>query len=215
MRVVLLISLGVLASCAAPTPPTTEEIAQAKAAAKPSSQAAAPLAAMRYFGPTLKDPEAARYTFEPITNAVGVFDAGFGSTFHSPGWFMCGTINGKNSYGGYVGAERFIVRFDPKVGDVVANGVMDSSGLSIASGRCISLHRVSPDPAGLRSGPIGAMTTQQPAPAAPAPPQARAAMTPDEARAEIRRVYELGQRGHIGEAEYNRRMKEATRALQQ
>ena len=55
-----------------------------------------------YYSNTLFDPYSAQYTFEePIKRYVRA-----GEIF---GWAVCGTINAKNRFGGYVGAERYWV----------------------------------------------------------------------------------------------------------
>lgn len=51
-----------------------------------------------YMAQRLKDPESARYQF---LNAPRKAWNGFGGRKY--GWAVCATINGKNSYGGYVG----------------------------------------------------------------------------------------------------------------
>ena len=93
-----------IAACA--TSPTPEEMAAGQRAMRPTSQEAAEAAVIKYFGATLKDPESARYTFRAPTN--GYLVVGSARQF---GWFMCGTVNAKNSYSGYVGASPFLVLF--------------------------------------------------------------------------------------------------------
>lgn len=55
-----------------------------------------------YYSKTLFDPYSAKYTFEePIKRYVR------GGTIF--GWAVCGTLNAKNRFGGYVGTKRFWV----------------------------------------------------------------------------------------------------------
>lgn len=53
----------------------------------------------------LKDPESARFEW-PHDFTYGWYRRPFGKKYE--GWFTCGTINAKNSYGGYVGRAAAI-----------------------------------------------------------------------------------------------------------
>lgn len=57
----------------------------------------------------LKDPESAqlRLTRGPVLTRV---DAGEGAY---SGWLVCADVNAKNSYGGYIGFERYLFVIDP------------------------------------------------------------------------------------------------------
>ena len=81
--------------------------ADAEIATKPPSEAAAHEAIVSYFASQLKNPDSARYSFLPLTNGVVIMVGK-----HKAGWFMCGTVNSKNSFGGYAGLSVFIVHFD-------------------------------------------------------------------------------------------------------
>lgn len=57
-----------------------------------------------YLSKNLFDPYSAFFTF---SDPLKVKMAGGSSPF---GWAVCGTLNAKNRYGGYVGAEPYIVK---------------------------------------------------------------------------------------------------------
>jgi hypothetical protein len=78
-----------------------------------------------YFARTLKDPESARYTFLPLVNGVSVMGSPISSKPRLVGWFVCGTVNSKNSCGGYVGAKSFLAYFDPRNGNRVEDGSIE------------------------------------------------------------------------------------------
>jgi len=60
-------------------------------------------------GSTLKDPYSAIFTFSRGPSKGGVRDMhGRVSDYDFFGWVVCGTVNAKNSYGGYVGAVPFV-----------------------------------------------------------------------------------------------------------
>lgn len=69
-------------------------------------------AAMSYFNATLKDPYSANisYGFEALNSNTGITS-------------VCGYVNAKNSYGAYIGTQRFYV-------DVAANGRVISGGIN-------------------------------------------------------------------------------------
>jgi hypothetical protein len=120
--------------------PTPQEIAKASRAKPPASEQSAQTAVVRYFAPKLKDPESARYTFRPAENGVAILDdASSGTTRHS-GWFMCGTITAKNSYGDYV-ERTFITYFDPPTGTTVVDGTVELPGDTfVVGGWCQKLY---------------------------------------------------------------------------
>lgn len=134
-RTILLLTIGgALASCATP-PPSPEELAAAKAMPAPASQADAENAAREYFNDVLKDPSSAVYKFrQPISGIVRAYD----HTYR--GWFMCGDVNAKNSYGGYTGFSRFVVQFDQFTGMKVVEDFADSGNDRLAARMCKELY---------------------------------------------------------------------------
>lgn len=123
-----------VAACAA-MPPTTAETASMQNAPKPSSQVAAEKAVVQYFDGSLKDPDSARYTF--LAPTMGSLVNGNLRQF---GWFMCGTVNAKNSYGGYTGGRVFLAYFDPYSSDHVRDGSVDSGQYSIVTNWCRGIY---------------------------------------------------------------------------
>lgn len=79
----------------------------------------------RAIGEGLKDPYSAMYTFDRGPLRGGLRDMyGRVSDYDFFGWIVCGTVNARNSYGGYVGASQYVA--------------------VIRSGRVIYHHLVSP-----------------------------------------------------------------------
>jgi hypothetical protein len=122
-------ALGLLSGCAIDPTPTKDEVRQIQNMPKPSSTQDA---AVAWLQENLKDPDSARYRgFRPPVagvlalpnlNARGGQDfEHFGSTRRA-GWFMCGQVNAKNSYGGYTGFEPFMVYFSPADPSIVTDG---------------------------------------------------------------------------------------------
>lgn len=85
-----------------------------------------------YFNSILKDPESARYTFEPPFKAYSQ-DGSLSSTGGGVryGYVTGVQVNAKNSYGGYTGNQLYVFMF--------SNGVMYDSTLNFQYGR---VHRV-------------------------------------------------------------------------
>lgn len=107
------ITAASLAGCAA-APVTQSELAAADYGA-PQSQDQAVAAAVSWLESYLKDPYSAHYTWQPIYKGIvttSMLDGGR----HLPGYILDGTVNAKNSYGGYTGAQdfQFLIR-DGKV----------------------------------------------------------------------------------------------------
>jgi hypothetical protein len=127
------LALFLLGACA--VAPKPEELAAGQRAVMPASEEAAQAAVVSYFAQTLKDPESARYTYRELRN--GWLVIGSARQF---GWFMCGTVNAKNSYGGYVGAHAFIAYFDPYAGERVVDGSMDSGRYVIVGNWCRQIY---------------------------------------------------------------------------
>jgi hypothetical protein len=122
---------------AAGKPFTGAELQAKLAAAKaPASEKAAQEAVKVFFNKTLRDPESARYSFQPMVRGQA----------HSRddqrplvGWFMCGTINSKNGFGGYAGQAPWIVYFKPDDPAHVQWGLLGDDGdvwTVTANGRC-------------------------------------------------------------------------------
>lgn len=65
--------------------------------------------AISYFSARLREPDSAKWQFFPAP-AYGT--ASYGAGYDAgTGWFLCGTVNGKNGYGGFTGPTFFLVRF--------------------------------------------------------------------------------------------------------
>ena len=100
-----------LVGCASAPPKSQEEIKNAYYGTFPGMNQCQQLA-MRAVGNSLKDPYTARYRFEP--SCPKNYLNSYGKYYY--GYHMGGTVNGKNSYGGYVGETRFDV--------IIQNGVV-------------------------------------------------------------------------------------------
>jgi hypothetical protein len=138
-RVLALVLLaGALSGCADLTSqePTPQELSKADRAKPPASEQSAQAAVVRYFAPKLKS---AHYTFSPAANGVAILDDDTSGTTRVSGWFMCGTINAKNSYGDSVD-RTFFVHFDPPTGTTVVDGTVEAPDTSIVAGWCQKLY---------------------------------------------------------------------------
>jgi hypothetical protein len=93
-----------------------------KLAKRPLTDQAAQQAVMTYFENELKDPESARYRFMQLKLGTGVFSDGFATTMLKPGWYVCGRVNARNSFGGYPGETAFLAHFDAATGEAVDEG---------------------------------------------------------------------------------------------
>ena len=69
-----------------------------------------------YFGNELRDPESARFTFDRPVKAVIQ-----GPNTRIEAVWVCGTVNAKNAYGGYVGRRTYLALFQ---GDEVTRGTI-------------------------------------------------------------------------------------------
>jgi hypothetical protein len=128
-----------LTACAAP--PTAREMALASNVQGPASEEIAHRAVIEYFSHELKDPESARYSFLSPVNGVMVMSPLLGGS-RAVGWFICGTVNAKNSFGGYTGESTFFAYFDPTNSSVVKDGAIDDDKYSIVDGWCRKLYRI-------------------------------------------------------------------------
>jgi hypothetical protein len=133
MRCALIAAVAFLAGCA--TKPTDMELSRGRTAIQPSSQTAAESAVVKYFENTLKDPESARYTFRPTINSWLA-----SGSLRRFGWFMCGTVNAKNSYGGYTGQHMFLAYFEPSIADRVQEATIDSGRYVIVGDWCRAVY---------------------------------------------------------------------------
>ena len=97
-------AMGTMVGCASAPPPKSDaEIASAYYGRAPSQQECQNVA-RRGIGSLLKDPYSAQYRFTDCTkNYLNVY----GRYYY--GYHIGGLVNGKNSYGGYVGETRFDV----------------------------------------------------------------------------------------------------------
>jgi len=101
LRLIIFISLSILiASCA--MRPTPDQFAAADYGPYPSNYENM---IKEYYSKQLIDPYSAVFTFgrpQKAWNGLG------GGLF---GWVVCGTMNAKNRFGGYVGAKHYYVLF--------------------------------------------------------------------------------------------------------
>ena len=95
----------VLAACQT-GPPTEEELASADYGT-PITQEDAEARATSWLGTYLRDPESLRAHWEPVVKG---WQRDFGGQLYF-GYRMVGSINAKNGFGGYVGAEPFVFLF--------------------------------------------------------------------------------------------------------
>lgn len=99
LQLIILISLPILMlSCA--IRPTPDQIASADYGSYPSDYEEI---IKNYYGKSLFDPYSAVFTFSQPQKAWN----GWGGTKF--GWAVCGSLNAKNRFGGYVGATPFYV----------------------------------------------------------------------------------------------------------
>jgi len=97
-------AMATMVGCASPPPPKTDtEIANAYYG-RELSQSECQEAAKRSIGKSLKDPYSAQYRFTDCRkNYLNQYSR------YYYGYHIGGLVNGKNSYGGYVGETRFDV----------------------------------------------------------------------------------------------------------
>jgi hypothetical protein len=119
MRVMLPICL-LLAGCA--TAPSADEIVAATSQPAPD-RAAGTAMIEQAVRETLKDPDSAKFEW-PHGFVSGWYQQPFGKKY--VGWITCGTVNAKNSYGGYVGKQAVIGVIN---GGAVIGTDLDSPGI--------------------------------------------------------------------------------------
>lgn len=101
MRAIVLVLL-LLSGCA--TAPTPQELAGFDYGPRPDRSDGVAMIEARIKS-TLKDPDSARFTW-PNDFRSGWYQRPFGQRYF--GWITCGTVNAKNSYGGYVGQSAAV-----------------------------------------------------------------------------------------------------------
>lgn len=87
-------------------PPTDEQIRNADYG-KPISQEEAEKIAEENIGKTLKDPISAQYSWQPVKRGWVHVPPTNQTKKHRFGYIIEGTVNAKNSYGGYTGAKLY------------------------------------------------------------------------------------------------------------
>jgi len=109
LRHFLLVVFAVLiAGCA--YGPTQDEITYGRYGEQPD-QAKAEESAKAFFETRLKDPESARYQFNPVYKGWMYSNRFEGSIFYA-GYILQAQVNSKNSYGGYAGWTTYRLLFN-------------------------------------------------------------------------------------------------------
>lgn len=124
LSIALATSALVMAGCA-PKPPSQVEITTANYGSLPADYKQQ---ITNYMASSLKDPESARYTFEPTFKGYsqdGSMAASGGKVTY--GYVAPVLVNAKNSYGGYTGNHQYVFMF--------SNGVMYETTLNYLYGR--------------------------------------------------------------------------------
>lgn len=121
MRIPAIVIVAALTGCA--TVPANEELHTAASEPAPERDVGVAMieAAIR---DKLKDPESAQFEW-PHGFVDGWYQRPFGQRY--AGWITCGTVNAKNSYGGYTGRTAAI--------GVIRNGVVVETNLDETSAR--------------------------------------------------------------------------------
>jgi hypothetical protein len=93
-------------------------------------------AASKFIISKMKDPGSAtfRYSYPPVHGLL--LDL---TTVNQQGTFLCGEVNGKNSFGGYAGFTPFIVQFANGDLTVVSDGTIESPGSNTVNHWCLTL----------------------------------------------------------------------------
>ncbi|EIZ2434192.1 hypothetical protein CWR40_004270 [Cronobacter sakazakii] len=124
LAIVMATSALAITGCA-PKPPSQVEISTANYGSLPSDYQQQ---IKNYMGSTLKDPESARYTFQPTYKGYsqdGAMASSGGKVTY--GYVAPVLVNAKNSYGGYTGNHLYVFMF--------SNGVMYETTLNYLYGR--------------------------------------------------------------------------------
>ena len=107
---------GILSGCATTPRPTAEQINMANCGPLPSNHE---VAIKMIIDPHLFDPYSAVYTFSKPEKA---WNNMAGDSIY--GWRVCGTINAKNRFGGYIGSAPFYAFFNnDKVVRFITKGI--------------------------------------------------------------------------------------------
>jgi hypothetical protein len=111
--------VAALAACA-PMPVITQQQLDSADYGAPISQADATQLAKTWLNGYLKDPYSAVEEWQPVQKGI-VTTSLLDGHKQLPGYMMDGTVNAKNSYGGYIGARAFRFLFrDGKIERVMA-----------------------------------------------------------------------------------------------
>jgi hypothetical protein len=62
-------------------------------------------------------------------------------TITRSGYFLCGEVNAKNSYGGYTGFKTFMVIFSDASLNAVAEGTIESPASGVVSDWCANIYQ--------------------------------------------------------------------------
>ena len=89
------------------------------------------IVAANYVKMKLRDPASAQIRFDASARVVTLPGAPFRKSISGDG--ICGWVNAKNGYGGYVGEQRFVTVFN---GQIAAATVVDQYELDRASQAC-------------------------------------------------------------------------------
>ncbi len=128
-NLILLAIISILLVACAPMPAITQQQLATADYGAPVTQAEAESLAKEWLSGYLKDPYSAVETWQPAAKGI-VTTSLLDGHRELPGYIMDGSVNAKNSYGGYVGARafRFLIR-DGRVERVMAadpeTGVME------------------------------------------------------------------------------------------
>lgn len=109
--IAMVVCASVLLSACAPMPVITQQQLATADYGTPITQAQAEQLAKSWLDGSLKDPYSAVEQWQPVQKGI-VTTSLLDGHKELPGYIMDGTVNAKNSYGGYVGARayRFLFR---------------------------------------------------------------------------------------------------------
>lgn len=129
MKCLMLVSLSFLAACA--SGPTQEQLTNANYGSDITGEECVSVAE-RLIANSLKDPSSAQFRHSPCFKGYwgSVPILGMGVEF---GWIQSGEVNGKNSYGGYVGYRPYQMLI--KNGEAIRYCVTDNEGICVVKGR--------------------------------------------------------------------------------
>ena len=144
--VIIIITATAQIGCAlrTPIPPTAQELQFGRNAVKPPSKEVARQAVRAFLSRDLKDPYSSKFVFLELKNSYFIEPRGSGT--RKFGWFLCGVVNARNSYGAYVGNRMFMAYFDPKDGTRVIDGAIEGPEYNIVGGWCSDIYKETPRP---------------------------------------------------------------------